>query len=79
MASQDNTTQENSWDIFLSFAGKRPAEAQAFYDALSRRARVYFTAAQQNAMSNWASDIRRAQQNSDSTVVLVSTESESAY
>ena len=78
MEIPDNPTTER-WDIFLSFAGKRPAEAHAFYDALGKHGRVFFTAAKQDALTNWASDIRLAQQNSDSSVVLVSTESQSAY
>jgi len=78
MASRESTTTDR-WDIFLSFAGKRPSEAHAFFDALRKHGRVFFTATEQNVLTNWASDIRRAQQNSDSSVILVSTESQTAY
>lgn len=74
-----DTASDHRWDIFLSFTGKRTADALAFFDALGKRVRVFFTADQQNALTNWPTDIRRAQQNSNSSVILVSTESESAY
>jgi hypothetical protein len=73
------SSQNDQWDIFLCFAGKRQVDAQAFYGALSPHARVFFSPAQQDKLANWAAEIRRAQQKSDSTVVLVSVEGKDAY
>lgn len=69
----------HKWDFFLAHAGRDAAVAEALYDLLAPRARVFLDSRNLLEGDNWDEELAAAQRHSLVTVVLVSPSSDQAY
>ncbi len=69
----------HKWDFFLAHAGSDAMVAERLYDLLSPRARVFLDIRCLLEGDNWDEELTLAQRASLITVVLVSTNTETAY
>jgi TIR domain len=67
------------WDFFLAHAGADAAFAEALYDRLTSKARVFLDSRVLLAGDDWDRELQKAQHESRVTVVLISAQTDGAY
>lgn len=71
--------QHYIWDFFIAHAGPDKGPAEILYDCLGTRSRVFLDSRCLLLGDNWDEKLAEAQRNSLITVVLVSSNTETAY
>ena len=70
---------DSAWDIFIAHAGTDRPAAEALYDLLIPHFSVFLDSRCLRLGEDWDSQLAYAQSRSSVTLVLVSSETESAY
>jgi hypothetical protein len=71
--------EHHTWDFFIAHAGADKRTAERLYDHLSPKSRAFLDCRSLSPGDNWDTELRKAQQGSLVTVVLVSSKTEAAY
>ena len=71
--------KQYNWDFFIAHAGADDRLAEQLYDYLTPKSRVFLHRRNLMLGDDWDTELRRAQQNSSVTVVLISSQTEAAY
>ncbi|MGZ8842146.1 MAG: toll/interleukin-1 receptor domain-containing protein [Pyrinomonadaceae bacterium] len=71
--------EQYNWDLFIAHAGPDKRTAEKLYDCLEQKSRVFLDSRTLNLGDDWDIELRRAQQKSLVTVVLISSKTQAAY
>ena len=67
------------WDIFIAHAGPDTQIAEALFDAIGARARVFLDSRRLKAGDRWDTELPAAQKESAMTVVVITTNTDAAF
>jgi hypothetical protein len=73
------TPEQYNWDFFIAHAGPDIPAAEKLYDCLTVKSRVFLDSRELKLGDDWDIELRRAQQKSLVTIVLISSKTKAAY